>query len=410
MNEEQVLNEPIATPAAASQRGQLLIVDDEEEILKSLQRQFRHDYAVYSAQSTDEGYRIMMETPIQVIISDQRMPGMTGADFFGKVKNEFPDAIRLLLTGYADIQAVIGAINDGNIFRYITKPWDPLELDTIVREAFERYHLIVQNRELLLDLQEQNDRLEQYVIERTTELAEANERLQTLNEQKDTFLGMAAHDLRTPITVVQGFADLLLYPQTSPEDTREFVGIIRDTLDQMLGLLDDILDITAIESGNLTLRPELVDLPQFIGRIIKLNHYIGERKQIDLKLELAPDLPPMTFDPQRIEQVMNNLIGNAFKFSHSNTTVTVQVQPVADGVEFSVSDQGQGIQADELDKVFGEFQRVSTKPTGDETSTGLGLSICRRIVNLHNGKIGVESEFGKGSRFYFTLPRNAEQS
>ncbi len=402
MNEEQVLNEP--APAASAQRGQLLIVDDEEEILKSLKRQFRRDYDVFLAGSADEGYRIMMETPIQVIISDQRMPVMNGEEFFRKIKNEFPDAMRLLLTGYADIQAVISAINDGNIFRYIPKPWDPTELDTIVREAFERYHLIVQNRRLMQELREQNTQLEQRVAQRTTELAEANERLQTLNAQKDSFLGMAAHDLRTPITVVQGFADLLLYSQTSAEDTREFVGIIRDTLNQMLGLLDDILDITAIESGNLTLRPQSVDLHQFIGRIVKLNRYIGGRKQIDLTAELAPDLPTMTFDPRRIEQVLNNLIGNAFKFSHPNTSVTVKVQPIEGGVKFSVIDQGQGIRADELDKVFGEFQRVSTKPTGNETSTGLGLSICKRIVKLHDGEIGVESDYGQGSRFFFTLP------
>ena len=386
------------------ERGQLLIIDDEEEILKALYRQFRREYDVYTAPSAEQGYRLMTENPIQVIISDQRMPGMNGAEFFGKIKNEYPDAIRLLLTGYADIQAVISAINDGNIFRYIAKPWDPVELDTIVREAFERYHLIVQNRKLLEELQESNTRLEQRVAERTAELEEMNGRLLTLNQQKDSFLGMAAHDLRTPLTVLQGFTDLLTHPSARPEDFKEFIVIIRETIQQMLVLLDDLLDITAIEAGKLTLRPETVAIAPFIERICKLSYRIGEQKGIQLVTDVAPDLPPITFDPRRIEQVLNNLLSNAFKFSHGGTTVTVQVRTRPDAVEFAVIDQGQGIRANEIDMVFGEFQRVSTKPTGDEGSPGLGLSICRRIVDLHNGHIAVESESGQGSRFYFTLP------
>lgn len=126
----------------------------------------------------------MTETPIYVIISDQRMPGITGAEFFGKIKTEFPDAMRLLLTGYADIHAVIAAINDGNIFRYIPKPWDPVELETIVREAFQRCALIIQNRRLVQELRDTNALLEQRVAERTTELADMNDRLKALNTQR----------------------------------------------------------------------------------------------------------------------------------------------------------------------------------------------------------------------------------
>lgn len=385
-------------------RGHLLIIDDEEEILKALNRQFRRDYEVYLASSAEAGYKIMTEAPIQVIISDQRMPGISGSDFFGKIKTEFPDAVRLLLTGYADIQAVILAINDGNIFRYIPKPWDPVELDTIVREAFQRCALIVQNRKLVQELQETNLMLEQRVEERTTELAEMNERLKSLNMQKDSFLGMAAHDLRSPITVIQGFTDLLTHPKASPEDTRQFVQIIRETLDQMLALLDDILDLTAIESGKLTLRPVPTHVKEFIERVARLNRFIGDPKGITLITEVQPETLLFMFDQQRIEQVLNNLLSNAFKFSHSDTTVTLRVRPVGDMVEFSVQDQGQGIREDELDKVFGEFQKVSTKPTNNESSTGLGLSICKRIIDLHGGHLGVESTFGVGSRFYFTLP------
>ncbi|MBK8020278.1 MAG: hybrid sensor histidine kinase/response regulator [Chloroflexi bacterium] len=385
-------------------QANLLIIDDEEEILKALFRQFRRDYKVFLAHSAEEGFRLMTETPIHVIISDQRMPGITGAEFFGKIKTEFPDAMRLLLTGYADIHAVIAAINDGNIFRYIPKPWDPVELETIVREAFQRCALIIQNRRLVQELRDTNALLEQRVAERTTELADMNDRLKALNTQKDAFLGMAAHDLRTPITVIQGFSDLLLHPKTPREDTVQFVQIIREMLDKMRALLDDILDITAIESGKLTLRPAPTNIEPFVERVTTLNRFIGDPKGILLITAVEPDLPVVNFDPLRIEQVLNNLLSNAFKFSHSDTQVTLSVHRVDDGVEFCVADQGLGIPEDEIEKVFGEFQRVSTRPTANETSTGLGLSICRRIIHLHNGQIGVTSRYGEGSRFYFTLP------
>jgi len=392
----------------SSTRGQLLVIDDEEEILKALSRQFRRKHDVHTAQSADEGLRVMTEVPIQVIISDQRMPGMNGVEFFHRVKNDFPDAIRLLLTGYADIQAVIAAINDGNVFRYIPKPWDPIELETIVNEAFERYQLIVQNRELLVELQSANALLERRVEERTAELAEANERLKRMDETKDALLGMAAHDLRTPITIIRGYGDLLLDPRTSHDEMRDFIIHIRNTAQEMLNLLNDLLDITAIQSGKINLQPDIVDVYRFMDRVIKLNYRLGEQKGIELVTDLAANIPPFMFDPNRIEQVMNNLISNAFKFSHGDTTVTVSARLIDGGewLEMSVRDQGQGISIGDQEKLFTAFQKLGPRPTGSEKSTGLGLSICKRLVELHYGMIGVESETGVGSRFYFRLPRS----
>jgi signal transduction histidine kinase len=390
-------------------RGNLLIIDDEEEILKALNRQFRREYTVYLAHSADEGYRLMTETPIDVIISDQRMPGMTGAEFFKKVKSEFPDAIRLLLTGYADIEAVIAAINDGNVFRYIAKPWDPVELETTVAQAFERYDLIVQNRALLKELQEANASLEQRVAARTAELADANERLVQLNELKNEFMGIAAHDMRTPLTVIKGIATMLMARQNIPADMRtEYMQMILDSVQDMLNLLNDLLSISEIESGKLTLRPQEVDLETYINRIAQLNRPLAENKEIQIVTEFAPGLPHLRFDPERVQQVFNNLLSNAFKFSNPGTTVTIRAVSSDDNVEFSVIDQGQGIAASEVGQIFEAFQRTSTRATAGESSTGLGLAICKRIVELAGGQLAVESEQGKGSRFYFTLPRVAE--
>lgn len=180
--------------------------------------------------------------------------------------------------------------------------------------------------------------------------------------------------------------------------------IIRETMTNMLSLLNDILDITAIESGNLTLKPAPVDVYAFMERVVRFNRMIGDQKQIQLVLDVEPDIPEWVFDRGRIEQVLNNLIGNAFKFSYADTTTRVCVRRTVSGLEFSVRDQGQGIPADEIDKVFGAFQKVSTQPTGNEQGTGLGLSICKRIVELHQGVIQVDSSPGEGTMFTFTIP------
>lgn len=390
----------------ADERGQLLIVDDEEQILNALRRQFRREYEVYTANSADDAYGILAASPIQVVISDQRMPGVTGSEFLSHVKEDYPDVVRLLLTGYADIQAVIDAVNQGSIYRYVTKPWQPEDLNATVRAAFNRYALMAHNRHLLNELIETNRTLESRVAERTAELEEVNQRLRQIIDQKNRLLGMAAHDLRTPITVVTGFLDLLADPRTTPSDFDEFINIIREALRDMLALLNSLLDISAIESGKVQLTLAPTDLCQFVDRIVRLQKVVGAQKDIRVEKFIEPGLPVFPFDRMRIEQVLNNLFSNAFKFSYSGTTVTLSVTRAGDYIEFGVADQGIGIPEDEMGRVFREFQKLRNRPTGSETSTGLGLSICRRIVEMHGGEIGMQSKQGEGSRFYFRLPIN----
>jgi signal transduction histidine kinase len=365
------------------------------------------EYNVSSAFDAESAYRIMTEMPIQVILFDQQAPGLLASAFFTRIKTEFPDTVRVMLTAAREAQALVAAINQWNVFRCVVQPWNSHELAAVVREAFEHYFTVAHNHRMLSELRESSATLERVVAARSTELEEANARLKAMTEQRAAFLGMAAHDLRSPITVVQGFTDLLLDARTPQEDYREFIEAIRESMNDMLMLLNDLLDISTIESGNLKLRPTSVSLKQFIARILKLNRRIGEQKQIQLEAVIEDGVSSFRFDPQRIEQVLNNLIGNAFKFSHSGTTVTLGMRRVDGGIEFSVTDQGLGIREDEIDRIFGPFEKMSNRPTANEGSTGLGLSICKRIVELHHGSIAVESEYGKGSRFSFMLPQES---
>src|SRR5215203_3298794 len=183
--------------ATANTRHTILVVDDEPNVVKSVQDLLRYDYRVLGATSAEEGLKIMEENEVHCVMTDQRMPETTGVEFLTHVRGEHPDAMRLLFTGYADIRAVIEAINQGNVFRYITKPWDPDELEAVIRQACERYDLIVERKKLLDMLQVQNRELER-----------ANAELIQSNQLKHAFIQVASHELRTPLTILMGLSRL----------------------------------------------------------------------------------------------------------------------------------------------------------------------------------------------------------
>jgi len=227
-----------------------------------------------------------------------------------------------------------------------------------------------------------------------------------LNKLKDKFLGIAAHDLRNPIGTVKGYLSILsdgfLGEVAAPQ--REVMEKMNRACEKMLALIDDLLDVSAIESGRLAIEPEDVDLREYLAEVYESSRLLGKAKSIEVKMELEDGLPEVRFDPKRIDQVINNLITNAIKFSYPGTTVTLRAGRADRELRITVADQGQGIPEDEIGKVFVEFGRTSVRPTGGERSTGLGLAIVKRMVEAHGGRIWVESEVGKGSMFTFALP------
>jgi signal transduction histidine kinase len=244
------------------------------------------------------------------------------------------------------------------------------------------------------------------------ELARQKAELIQLNKLKNEFMGIAAHDLRSPLSVIQGFSSLLTrHPDMPKEERLELLTMISDSIKDMIEMLNSLLNVSEIESGNLRLNPVEVNLDDYLHHIAQRSRHTAEQKNITLHLDIEPGLLPVRFDPHRIQQVMDNLLSNAFKFSHRDTQVIIRcVRISAQHIEISVIDQGQGIKTEELSKVFLAFQKTSTRSTAGEHSTGLGLAICKRIVELSGGQIGVESVYGQGSRFFFSLPLTAQYS
>ena len=240
----------------------------------------------------------------------------------------------------------------------------------------------------------------------TTEKSRLYERLLELDDLKNKFLGIAAHDLKSPLSVIKGNLELLadgLFGEVAPQQQGVF-GRMLVTCQQMLTLINDLLDVSAIESGKLSLRCLAVDPGKYFQQVYEFNNFLAKAKSIRLRLELAPGLPQVVMDPTRIDQVLNNLLGNAIKFSQPDTTLTLSVRREDQHLQVAVVDQGQGIPDAELKQLFSFFSRTSVQPTHGESGTGLGLAICRRLVEEHGGKIWVESQVGKGSSFIFTLP------
>jgi signal transduction histidine kinase len=384
----------------------LLVVDDHEAVIAAVEELFRGRYQVCGARNVAEALAIIRQGQVAVVMADQRMPGVSGSELLAQVATLKPDVTRILMTAYADIDAVMQAINQGKIYYFVSKPWESNELEAIIDRAVEYHELLRERRRLIAELQRANNELEAKVQARTQELQEKNLALEEMNTLKNEFLGMAAHDLRSPIGNIQNLTELLLDRDggMGQEECTEVVTLIRNQSQGMLTLLNDLLDIATIESGKIDLQPSPVAMQLYLREIEHYHRLLAERKKIHLVSEVPDNIPMMLFDKERIQQVLNNLLSNAIKFSPMHTVVRLRVQPTPAGIEFSVSDQGHGIRPEEQSKLFGAFQRTSTKPTAGEHSTGLGLSICKKIVELHGGSIGVESVLGRGSRFFFVLP------
>ncbi len=256
------------------------------------------------------------------------------------------------------------------------------------------------------EIYEELTRLNNDMANMQRELAKKNAELGNLNVQKNRLLGMAAHDLRNPLGVILAYSQFLESEAATvlSEEQREFVSTIKETSEFMLRMVTDLLDVTAIEAGQLSLDRQPGDLVRLVRRSVTMNRVLAAPKQIAVELEAPADFPVISFDAGKIEQVLNNLIGNAIKFSHRGTCVRVRLDADREKVTVAVEDEGQGIPEEDLPKLFKPFGTASVRGTAGESSTGLGLAIVRRMVEGHGGCIWVESEDGKGSTFRFTLP------
>ena len=253
--------------------------------------------------------------------------------------------------------------------------------------------------------------MEREVEDGRKRLEEANLELREANQTKDAFLSTISHELRTPLTSVKGFAEILqAYGDIDEASRNEFIGIIVNESNRLIRLINDLLDLSKIEAGKMDWEDELVSVRGVIDNSVAPTRSLALVKQQKVVIEVESDISDVMADPDKLIQVMTNLLSNAFKFSPDGSTIWIAAKGREPEVVISVEDEGTGIAPGDVPLVFDRFSQVGDTLTGKPKGTGLGLSICKEIVEHYGGRIWVESEYEAGSRFSFALPTRTETS
>ncbi|HEV3122116.1 MAG TPA: hybrid sensor histidine kinase/response regulator [Isosphaeraceae bacterium] len=380
-----------------STRPTLVVVDDEPEVLHSVYDLFRLDYRVLTFGRGAAALEAIVHHEVHVVLTDQRMPEMTGVEFLHKVKQLSPETTRLLFTGYADLTAIIDAINQGRVFRYITKPWNPEELQMVVRQAVEQHDLLVEKRRLVAELQAKN-----------AQLVEAS-------RLKSAFIEVASHELNTPVAVVLGMAELWKMSQAEKASSaeRNWVDRIQAAGQRLASTVERMLKLLRADTFERNLEISRVELgPLLRATVADLEPFLRARRQ-EARLFVEPGLGYAEVDRGKLADILTNLILNAVKFTPDGGTISISASAAgADRVRFEVTDRGTGIPLADRAHLFEPFftgYDVMHHSSGDyqfcRRGLGLGLCLVKKFIELHGGSVEVESTPGAGTTFRFTLPK-----
>jgi signal transduction histidine kinase len=270
------------------------------------------------------------------------------------------------------------------------------------------------------ELQQRQQILEEQAVEievMNTQLQEQNQSLLELSAEKDEFLGIAAHDLKNPLNGIRGLAEMLYEygHETSAEENKQTLGSIITSSERMFSLIKNLLDMNALERQGMQLNPVTLDAASITAMIADMHQHRATQKNITLHFsknaeyvehaEHAAGNSLIRADEQALTQVLDNLISNAVKYSPQGKSVFVRLKPSTNAVRVEIQDEGPGISSEDMKKLFGKFARLTAQPTGGEHSTGLGLSIVKKLVEAMNGRVWCESELGKGATFVLELPK-----
>jgi len=418
----------------------VLIVDDEESVTVTMAAILEMDgYSVATALRGEEALAHIEAETFDLVLTDLRLDDFDGMDVLAAARRKSSETVGIVLTGYASMESAVKALRQG-AYDYMLKPADVEELRATVARGIERRKLSQQLRERLADLEdanrtinELNESLQDRIAEATAqlqarvrdlddaraELQASYERLQELDKLKSQFLSIASHELKTPITAMSGFVQIAVRRirrrlgagrpnevdwRKEEETLLEQLEVVQRQTGKLARLVDELLDVSRIESGHLELRVADVDLPELVAEVMRRHQLMATKHE--LRLHYDPDRNlGVRGDRDHLEQVLNNLIGNAMKYSPTGGVIDVTVARAGENeVEVSIGDHGIGIRPSELARVFGLFYRSPDRDARDVGGMGLGLYITKEIVDRHNGRIWAESELGQGTTFHVALP------
>lgn len=365
----------------------IFVIDDEKDNLDALRRLLRSDFDVHVTSSPIEALKTIQAQEFAVIVSDQRMPEMNGVDLLEKAKTISPYSSRVLLTGYTDVSAVIDAINRGNIYRYIAKPWDPAELRITLKQAAEAYRLKKELEQKNFALGKANDQLK-----------EAYEDLRLLDRAKARFLSLISHELNTPLTVIQAFAELLFQNKGSlPEEVQQAIQSLKAASSRFSDIVTEVLLYTRLE-GEESFRSMDFDLKEKTESILKANKATLREKGLSLNT-VASENTRFRGDPEKLGTAIEKLIHDTLERIPQESELKIAIQVTDAHAKFSIWRMGEVITNDAFEPL---------EATKDELhhhrGLGLSLAICRLIVEGHGGQLAFESNDNTGTEITLSIP------
>lgn len=389
-----------------NRRYTLLYIDDEKNNLTIFKSAFYKEYNVITETNASRGLELMHQNKVDLVISDHRMPEMSGIEFLEKSYQKYPKIPRLVITAYADVELVIDAINRCGIYQYILKPWDPRELKLTIENALQQYELQNQNEMLIEQLKTTNEQLEQKIEERALDLEKTNIELQNAIDSKNKLFSIISHDLMTPMLSLGILLDVILKmdKNITLEKLHQYSSKIKSYLQNVTEMLDNLLNWSISQMENENPVAKNISAQEILRKNFELYKIAAERKKIDFKLNSDGEDLLIKADVNMINIILRNLISNAIKFTHSKGSILLKTLKEDGKVIFSVQDSGIGIHREVLPNVFEKNFHESTVGTQKERGTGIGLKLCKEFVDKLGGNIWVESTPNKGSIFSFSLP------
>ena len=379
----------------------VLFVDDEQHILNALERCLRKEpYQCSFAGSGAEALAMLSRQPFDIVVSDMRMPRMTGVELLKQVASQYPQTMRLVLSAWADSNDILDAVNEGHIYRYIIKPWDDRALRTVLRQAVEVKALQVRNRELIEKLQRYNRELEQRVEQRTAELLKIRNMAEI-----GKYASQIVHNLNNPLHAISGVIDLLRsnikkQRPIKPEEMTQWLDMAKRGVKDLKSIISGIL-LHARDPSRFEVSK--VDINAIIEQELKFFQLDnGFKDHIEPELSLDADLPGILGHPVQIKQILDNLIRNAWDAMADTSLKRLMICTKSDDnrIVIEVRDTGEGIASENLDRIFNPD--FTTKPVGQ--GTGLGLAGVKTMVESYAGTIEAKSSPGRGTTFTVKLP------
>ncbi len=353
-------------------KPKILCVDDEVDNLDALERIFRKNYSVFKAISAkDASVVLKSHSDMSVIISDQRMPGISGVEFLESTVVTHPESTRILLTGYTDIDSVITAINKGQIFRYITKPWDTADLTNTVDRAYEKF-------QLRQELRKKNEDLEAALQE-----------LRTLDKTKSQFMILINHELKTPLTAILSFA-ALLKETVLTEEQRLFVDRINKSSEKLKSIVDDVLLVVKGEMAMIKVSKERISSEFFFKNWTP--DFLASVKSKNQNFNCAVQLDVFNSDTVLLKTIINRALHNATKFGTAGSEIKLTVfENAQKQAQIDIFNEGPNINQSLIEKIYKPFT-LDENVMNHSVGMGLGLTICQTLTRAMQGQMMIKNE------------------